>query len=100
MVSPGSRLVPPSLHVDALLVGNDGLTIRHVGGGHQGGEDDVGFAPVDDVVVVVAQRRPGPGLYRRGIRVGGADHPGALPLVLSDRVSARVLARLLQQPPG
>ena len=30
MVSPGSRLVPPSLHVDALLVGEDGLTIRAV----------------------------------------------------------------------
>jgi hypothetical protein len=30
MVSPGSRLVPPLLHVDALLVGEDGLTIRAV----------------------------------------------------------------------
>jgi hypothetical protein len=30
MVSPGSRLVPPSLHVDALLIGEDGLTIRAV----------------------------------------------------------------------
>ena len=30
MVSPGSGLVPPLLHVDALLVGEDGLTIRAV----------------------------------------------------------------------
>jgi transposase len=28
MVAPVARLVPPSLHVDALLVGDDGLTIR------------------------------------------------------------------------
>jgi transposase len=30
MVSPVARLIPPSLHVDALLVGDDGLTIRVV----------------------------------------------------------------------
>ncbi len=28
MVAPGARLVPPSLRVEALLVGDDGLTIR------------------------------------------------------------------------
>jgi transposase len=30
MVAPVARLIPPSLHVDALLVGDDGLTIRVV----------------------------------------------------------------------
>ena len=30
MVAPVARLVPPSLHVDVLLVGDDGLTIRAV----------------------------------------------------------------------
>ena len=30
MVAPVARRIPPSLHFDALLVGDDGLTIRVV----------------------------------------------------------------------
>ncbi len=83
MVAATARLIPPSLHVDALLVGDDGLTIRV-------------FAETPEVRCLLCGE-PAERVHSRATRTL-ADLPGALVTSRAARADCTHVSRMSALP--
>jgi len=94
--APGME-VPPKPDSPEEVLHRD--VLHDVGRGDERGENDPCLAAIDDVVVVVAQRRRAAIRHERGIGVGRADAQIGLALIALDRRAVGVQASLVEELP-